>query len=90
LSGKVQLAVNPAAVVLADKLTAVPAQTVVAEAVICGSFTVTVTAVRVVLPNTGGTVVQVGYVQQTSETGSVNGLWSGSMTLRNTGDAVVI
>ncbi len=48
------------------------------------------TPVRVVLPNTGGTVVQIGYVQQTSETGSVNGLWTGSMTLRNTGDAVVI
>ena len=43
------MAVNPAAVVLALKFTAVPAQIVVAEAVICGSFTLTVTAVRVVL-----------------------------------------
>ena len=47
-------------------------------------------AVRVVLPNAGGTVVQIGYVQQTSETASVNGLWTGSMTLRNTGNPVVI
>ena len=43
------MAVNPAAVVLALKFTAVPAQIVVAEAVICGSFTLIVTAVRVVL-----------------------------------------
>jgi hypothetical protein len=43
------LAVTPAAEVLALKFTAVPAQTVVAEAVICGSFKLTVTAVLVVL-----------------------------------------
>ena len=49
MAGKVQFAVKPAEVVLALKFTAVPAQTVVAEAVICGSFTLTVMAVRVVL-----------------------------------------
>lgn len=47
-------------------------------------------AVRIVLPNAGGTVVQVGYIQQTSETGSVNGIWTGSLTMRNTGNPVVI
>lgn len=42
-------------------------------------------AVRVILPNSGGTMVQLGYVQQTSEQAAVDGDWTGSMTLRNTG-----
>lgn len=45
----------------------------------------TKTAVKVTLPNSGGIMVQLGYIQQTSEQASVNGLWTGSMTLRNTG-----
>lgn len=42
-------------------------------------------AVKVVLPNSGGSMVQLGFVQQTSEQVGKGGLWSGSMTLRNTG-----
>lgn len=44
-----------------------------------------VVAVKVTLPKSGGVMVQLGYVQQTSETASVGGLWTGSMTLRCTG-----
>lgn len=44
-----------------------------------------ITAVKVVLPNSGGTMVQLGFVQQTSETAGVDGIFTGSMTLRNTG-----
>lgn len=44
-----------------------------------------VVAVKVTLPKSGGTMVQLGFVQQTSETASVGGLWTGSMTLRCTG-----
>jgi hypothetical protein len=43
------------------------------------------TAVKVVLPNSGGSMVQLGYVQQMSEQAAVNGLWTASVTLRNTG-----
>jgi hypothetical protein len=42
-------------------------------------------AVRVDLPRSGGRTVQVGYIQQTSETSTVNGIWTGSLTIRNTG-----
>lgn len=42
-------------------------------------------AVRVVLPNNGGTMVQMAFVQQTSEQTAVDGDWTGSLTLRNTG-----
>ncbi len=42
-------------------------------------------AVRVTLPEGGGTLVQLGFVQQTSESAGVDGLWTGSMTIRNTG-----
>jgi hypothetical protein len=44
-----------------------------------------VVAVKVTLPKSGGIMVQLGYVQQTSETAAVGGLWTGSMTLRCTG-----
>jgi hypothetical protein len=44
-----------------------------------------VIAVRVILPESGGTLVQLGFVQQTSEQAAVDGLWTASMTLRNTG-----
>jgi len=43
------------------------------------------TAVRVTLPNNGGEMVQLGFVQQTSEQVGKGGLWTGSMTIRNTG-----
>lgn len=42
-------------------------------------------AVKVVLPNSGGTRIQLGFIQQTSETGANNGIWTGSLTIRNTG-----
>jgi hypothetical protein len=45
-------------------------------------------AVRVTLPNGGGERIQMGYVQQTSETASVGGVWTASMTIRNTGAPV--
>ena len=43
------------------------------------------TAVRVVLPNSGGTMTQLGFVQQSSEQAGKSGIWSGSVTIRNTG-----
>ncbi len=43
------------------------------------------TAVKIVLPNSGGTMVQLGFVQQTSESASNGTLWTGSVTIRNTG-----
>lgn len=44
-------------------------------------------AVKVVLPENGGMMVQMGFVQQTSESAGVgNAIWQGSMTLRNTGN----
>lgn len=42
-------------------------------------------AVRIDLPNSGGFMVLVGTIQQTSEQAAVNGLWAGSLTIRNTG-----
>jgi hypothetical protein len=44
-----------------------------------------ITAVKVVLPNSGGTMVQLGTIQQTSEQAAVNGIWTASLTIRNTG-----
>lgn len=44
-----------------------------------------VMAARATLPNSGGVMVQLGFVQQTSEGAQVGGLWTGNMTLRNTG-----
>lgn len=45
-----------------------------------------IVAVKVVLPNSGGTLVQLGFVQQESETAGVGGLWTAQATLRNTGN----
>jgi hypothetical protein len=42
-------------------------------------------AVKVTLPNSGGEMIQIGTIQQTSEAAAVNGLWTGSLTIRNTG-----
>ena len=42
-------------------------------------------AVKVTLPNNGGVMVQLGFIQQTSEQASVGGLWTGSLTMRCTG-----
>lgn len=42
-------------------------------------------ATRVTLPKSGGTMVQLGFIQQTSENAGVGGLWLGALTMRNTG-----
>jgi len=44
-----------------------------------------IVGIKVVLPNSGGTMIQLGYIQQTSEQAGNGGLWTGSLTLRNTG-----
>ena len=43
-------------------------------------------AVRVVLPNSGGSMVQLGFVQQETETAGVGGIWQATATIRNTGN----
>ena len=43
-------------------------------------------AIKVTLPDSGGTLVQLGFVQQTSEQAGVGGIWTGSLTIRNTGN----
>lgn len=43
-------------------------------------------AVRVTLPKNGGELVQMGFVQQESETAGVGGLWTAVSTLKNTGN----
>lgn len=45
-----------------------------------------VTAVKVILPNSGGEMTQLGFVQQESETVGVGGLWTAQTTLKNTGN----
>lgn len=42
-------------------------------------------AVKVTLPKNGGKRTLLGFVQSISETASVDGIWTGSLTLRNTG-----
>lgn len=42
-------------------------------------------AVKVTLPQSGGVRTILGFVQSTSEQASVDGLWTASVTLRNTG-----
>lgn len=43
-------------------------------------------AVKIILPNSGGNLVQLGFMQQESETAGVGGLWTASATIRNTGE----
>jgi hypothetical protein len=43
-------------------------------------------AVKVLLPSQGGNLVQIGFLQQESETAGVGGLWTASLTIRNTGN----
>lgn len=47
-------------------------------------------AVRIIFPNSGGTVIVIGTVQQQSISGQVNGVWSGSATLKLTGPIFVL
>lgn len=42
-------------------------------------------AVKVTLPKSGGNRILLGFIQQTSEQVSNGGLWTGSLTIRNTG-----
>lgn len=49
-----------------------------------------ITAVKVTLPNSGGVMLLLGFVQQESETSAVSGLWTGSTTIKNTGNRVDI
>lgn len=42
-------------------------------------------AVKVTLPNSGGVMVQLGFVQQKSEQAGNGAIWTASATLRNTG-----
>ena len=43
------------------------------------------TATKVVLPEGHGIMVQLGFIQQMSESAAVGGKWEGSLTMRNTG-----
>lgn len=42
-------------------------------------------AVKVTLPRSGGIRTLLGFIQQTSEQAGKNGMWTGSLTIRNTG-----
>lgn len=42
-------------------------------------------AIKVTLPKSGGEMVQLGFVQQTSETAGNGTIWTASATIRNTG-----
>lgn len=44
-----------------------------------------ITAIKVTLPKSGGTFVQMGFVQQESETAGNGGIWKATSTIRNTG-----
>lgn len=47
-------------------------------------------AVKLVFPNSGGTIIMLGTVQQQSITGQVNGVWTGSTTMKLTGPIFVL
>lgn len=47
-------------------------------------------ALKLTFPGTGGAVIMIGFVQQTSFQGAVNGVWTASATIRLTGDIVVL
>lgn len=47
-------------------------------------------AVRIVLPNGGGTIVMIGSVQQSSFTGANGQVWTGSTQLKLTGEIFVL
>jgi len=45
---------------------------------------------KIVFPNSGGTVIMLGKVQQTSFQGAVSGLWTGSATIKLSGEIFVL
>ncbi len=47
-------------------------------------------AFRITLPTDGGMAIMVGTVQQTSMQGSVNGVWTGSATIKLSGEVFVL
>lgn len=47
-------------------------------------------AFKIVFPNSGGTVIMLGSVQQSSFTGQVSGVWTGSTTVKLTGPIFVL
>lgn len=47
-------------------------------------------AVRITFPNGGGTIVMIGSVQQSSFSGAVSGVWTGSTTIKLTGEIFVL
>lgn len=47
-------------------------------------------AVRIVFPNNGGTIVLIGSVQQSSFSGAVSGVWTGSTSIKLTGEIFVL
>lgn len=47
-------------------------------------------AVRITFPNSGGTIVMTGSVQQSSFSGAVSGVWTGSTTLKLSGEIFVL
>ncbi len=57
----------------------------VQQAIKAADLSKDVIAVRVVLPEDGGRMVQLGFVQQTSVQGGNDASWTGSATIRNTG-----
>jgi len=50
----------------------------------------TAIAFKITLPNSGGNLVMFGTVQQSSFTGGVNGVWTGSSTIKLTGPIFVL
>lgn len=59
--------------------------TAIQQAIQAAYIAGTLIAIRIDLPDDGGLMVQMGFVQQTSESAAKGGIWSGSMTIRNTG-----
>lgn len=47
-------------------------------------------AVRITFPNNGGTIVMIGSVQQSSFSGAVSGVWTGSTTIKLSGEIFVL
>lgn len=47
-------------------------------------------AFKLVFPDSGGTIIMIGTVQQQSMTGQVNGVWAGSATIKLTGPIFVL
>lgn len=60
-------------------------QTTVQQAIQAAYEAGTDFAVKITLPNSGGVMVQLGFIQQTSESVQVGDIWKGSFTMKCTG-----